>query len=106
DDEAVLAGVGRVVWKRDEAGGEDEPAGMGVKFIKLDEKSRTLISRLVDNQVGKESKYDRGLAAEQEKTKKPAPKKGTLLGLGAIGKDEEEEAAAAEEEGGGMFPKT
>src|SRR5262245_28749358 len=85
DDEAVLAGVGRVVWKRDEPGDdEDEPAGMGVKFIKLDEKSRALIARLVDRAQGKESKYDRGFAQE----KKPAAqgkKKETLLGLGAIG---------------------
>jgi len=31
------------VWKRDAAGaGSDKPAGMGVKFIKVDEASRTL----------------------------------------------------------------
>ena len=47
DDAAVLAGVGRVVWKRDEAGDSpDDPAGMGVKFIKLDDKS-ALIARLM-----------------------------------------------------------
>src|SRR5271165_3665023 len=37
-DKAVIAGVGRVVWKREagQASGEN-PAGMGVKFIKLDD---------------------------------------------------------------------
>src|SRR6476646_4917877 len=37
-DQAVIVGVGRVVWKR-EAGttGSERPAGMGVKFIKIDE---------------------------------------------------------------------
>ena len=111
DDEAVLAGVGRVVWKRDEAAADDEPAGMGVKFIKLDEKSRALISRLIEHQGGGESKYDRGF----NKDKAPAkPKKETLLGLGAIGADEEkaavEKAKAVtdgdgdSDAGGGMFP--
>jgi uncharacterized protein (TIGR02266 family) len=48
-DKAVIAGVGRVVWKREasQASGES-PAGMGVKFIKLDDASRAVIDRLVD----------------------------------------------------------
>ncbi len=48
-DKAVIAGVGRVVWKREavQAGGES-PAGMGVKFIKLDDASRVVIDKLVD----------------------------------------------------------
>ncbi len=51
DEQSVLAGVGRVVWKRD--GNEtsnDSPAGMGVKFIKIDDKSKGLIQRLVESQ--------------------------------------------------------
>src|SRR5207245_6966059 len=48
DDKPMLQGVGRVVWKREPAGaGPDKPAGMGVKFIKVDEASRALIDRLV-----------------------------------------------------------
>ena len=48
DDQTVIAGVGRVVWKREptQAGG-DRPAGMGVKFIKIDDASRQIIDRLV-----------------------------------------------------------
>ena len=107
DDEAVLAGVGRVVWKKDEAG-EGEPPGMGVKFIKLDEKSRALLSRLVESQDGAESKYDKGFAQEQA-TKEPL--KETLLGLGSLGA---EEGIASGKTGtddgpeptGGMFPKS
>ncbi|MEM9696946.1 MAG: TIGR02266 family protein, partial [Myxococcota bacterium] len=79
-DEAVLSGVGRVVWRRDEVGdNEEEPAGMGVKFIKLDEKSRSLIARLVDRQDGEESKYERGLSQEKAKAAGKPAKKGTLL---------------------------
>src|SRR5512141_1979507 len=44
-DKSVIAGVGRVVWKREptQAGGPERPAGMGVKFIKIDEASRVVI---------------------------------------------------------------
>src|SRR5579859_6394159 len=47
-DQAVIAGVGRVVWKRETAqAGADTPAGMGVKFIKLDDASKGVIDKLV-----------------------------------------------------------
>ena len=47
-DYPVIAGVGRVVWKREPTQGAPErPAGMGVKFIKIDDASRQVIDRLV-----------------------------------------------------------
>ena len=86
-DQAVIAGVGRVVWKREaNTSGSESPAGMGVKFIKIDENSRTVIDRLVG------TKENAGIAftAELEK-KQPDEKtlqgmgipKGTFLGTGA-----------------------
>src|SRR5690606_34779254 len=49
DEQRVMQGVGRVVWKRDEDGPtDDDPAGMGIKFIKIDDASRTVIDKLVD----------------------------------------------------------
>src|SRR4051794_10978501 len=58
DDKAMLQGVGRVVWKRDPpSSGPEKPAGMGVKFIKVDEASRALIDRLV-TRGGGTSAYD------------------------------------------------
>src|SRR6185312_3988255 len=60
-DQAVITGVGRVVWKRDTAQGtNDRPAGMGVKFIKIDEPSKTVIDKLVN------SRTDAGRAYESE----------------------------------------
>ena len=60
-DQAVIAGVGRVVWKRDAGTSNGErPAGMGVKFIKIDEPSKTVIDRLVN------TKSDAGKAYESE----------------------------------------
>src|SRR3954453_13863273 len=47
-DQAVITGVGRVVWKRGPGQGSgDRPAGMGVKFIKIDDPSKMFIDRLV-----------------------------------------------------------
>src|SRR5882724_9430770 len=46
-DQPVIAGVGRVVWKREASGGSAErPSGMGVKFIKIDDNSRVTIDKL------------------------------------------------------------
>ena len=58
-DQKVIQGVGRVVWRResDEATLE-HPAGMGVKFIKLDEESKTIIDQLVTARTGEISAYD------------------------------------------------
>ncbi len=60
-DQAVIAGVGRVVWKSDAGTTNGErPAGMGVKFIKIDEPSKTVIDKLVN------TKADAGKAYESE----------------------------------------
>src|SRR5208282_1520060 len=58
-DQTVITGVGRVVWKREAAQG-DQPAGMGVKFIKVDDSSKVVIDRLVT------TKSDAGKSFESE----------------------------------------
>ncbi len=48
DSSKFVQGVGRVVWQRhDEQGGDDNPPGMGVKFIKLSPESRALVETIV-----------------------------------------------------------
>jgi uncharacterized protein (TIGR02266 family) len=60
-DQPVITGVGRVVWKRDTPqDSADQPAGMGVKFIKVDDASRVIIDRLAS------SRADAGKAFESE----------------------------------------
>jgi uncharacterized protein (TIGR02266 family) len=63
-DQAVITGVGRVVWKRDGLQGSqssgERPSGMGVKFIKVDEPSKAVIDKLVS------TKSDAGRAFESE----------------------------------------
>lgn len=103
-DQAVITGVGRVVWKRDAVHGTaDRPPGMGVKFIKVDDPSRALIDKLVNTRT------DAGKSFEAEPEAKTSPgsqrrvptpaavhsatrvghpsasalRKGTMVGLGA-----------------------
>jgi uncharacterized protein (TIGR02266 family) len=82
-DQAVIAGVGRVVWKR-EAGppSGERPAGMGVKFIKIDEPSKTVIDRLVSTRpdAGKafESEAEMPATFNDPPAAKPAPTAGTV----------------------------
>lgn len=66
-DQRVIQGVGRVVWRRqsDEAT-ESHPAGMGVKFIKLDEESKSTISQLVNARSSETSAFDE-VAANSER---------------------------------------
>lgn len=58
-DQKLMQGVGRVVWRRqsDEAT-ESHPAGMGVKFIKLDEESKAMLGQLVSARSGETSAFD------------------------------------------------
>jgi uncharacterized protein (TIGR02266 family) len=61
---AVIHGVGRVAWRRaEEHARPDLPAGMGIKFIKLDEQSRAVIER-IEARHGAGSRFDQTEAAE------------------------------------------
>ncbi len=100
-DQALITGVGRVVWKRDTVQGTgDRPAGMGVKFIKIDEPSKTVIDRLVNTRSDAGRAYESEsespspeatpapVAAAPARPPSPAPAgnrvgKSTMLGIGA-----------------------
>lgn len=59
EDRKVMQGVGRVVWKRELSTADaDRPAGMGVKFIKLDDDSRRLIDQLLSTRRDESSAFD------------------------------------------------
>jgi uncharacterized protein (TIGR02266 family) len=130
DEQTVLSGVGRVVWKREpDAAASDSPAGMGVKFIKIDDKSKSLITRLVSAHGGGPSAYDAGKPVDEPAESeggaatadsagaKPAPTRaeiakrgGTLLGIGAMGaakpKLDAKPPEPKKEDAGGFFPST
>ena len=48
DQSTLIHGVGRVVWRRDE-GDAQAPAGMGIKFIKMDHESRAVVQCIAEN---------------------------------------------------------
>ena len=57
-DQPVIAGVGRVVWKRESPTSSSErPSGMGVKFIKIDDNSRATIDKLTGTKSDAGSAY-------------------------------------------------
>ncbi|HEX3771101.1 MAG TPA: TIGR02266 family protein [Polyangiaceae bacterium] len=134
-DQAVITGVGRVVWKRDTTAGTGErPAGMGVKFIKLDDPSKGVIDKLVNSRVDAGQAYESESEAPNAEVPAPAAKltppspnrsvgKSTMLGMGALpgpsrapsvkpsapaprpaGSGAPSSASSAS--GGNMFPKT
>lgn len=52
EEQRVMTGVGRVTWRREKDTGEDSPAGMGVKFIKIEDDSIEVIDRLIKARAG------------------------------------------------------
>jgi uncharacterized protein (TIGR02266 family) len=61
---AIIGGVGRVAWRRPEDKARpDLPAGMGIKFIKLDDSSRGVVER-IEARHGIGSRFDQTENAE------------------------------------------
>ena len=68
EDKKVMQGVGRVVWKRESTdASSDNPSGMGVKFIKIDDDSTKVIDTLV------KGRGEGGAAFEAGEAETPAP---------------------------------
>ncbi len=100
-DQAVIAGVGRVVWKRDNTQANAErPAGMGVKFIKIDDPSKTVIDKLVLAKADAGKSFESEIATDvPEPAQAPAAKPMTATPIGGIAKP------AAASPSGGMIRK-
>ena len=50
DQSTLIHGVGRVVWRREGAETDpDNPSGMGIKFIKMDPESRSVVQRIAED---------------------------------------------------------
>ena len=70
DESRLIHGVGRVVWRRDpETATEAVPAGMGIKFIKMDAESRGLVQKIVENRPAGPGRFDAGEAGAVEAPK-------------------------------------
>jgi len=67
DESSLIKGVGRVVWVRSpEDAVADQPAGMGIKFIKMDNESRAMVDRIVDEGGVDGGAFDEGRATASE----------------------------------------
>ena len=137
EDQKVIQGVGRVVWKREnETGDKERPSGMGVKFIKIDDASRKTIDQLVGARSDAGAAYEAGggdggssrtapsatpaaamtpaMPTAESMAKPGAPRKATMIGLGAMGAQAAAAAAAKAAQsapppsaaGGNMFPSS
>ena len=70
DQSSLIHGVGRVVWRREEADADEgNPSGMGIKFIKMDPDSRAIVQRIVDERA-RPGAFDRG---KEGVTARPEP---------------------------------
>ena len=49
----LVHGLGEVVWTRKEHQGDDRPAGMGIRFLKVDEDSLGVVERIIAEHVQK-----------------------------------------------------
>ncbi|MBN1655536.1 MAG: TIGR02266 family protein [Deltaproteobacteria bacterium] len=58
DSTPVIRGVGRVAWVREKDEDKERPAGMGVKFLKLDDSGRALVERIVNERGEIRSRFD------------------------------------------------
>jgi len=56
EEHKLVHGLGEVVWVRHEDERADRPAGMGIRFIKIDEESRTVVKRVIAEHVEKGGK--------------------------------------------------
>jgi uncharacterized protein (TIGR02266 family) len=122
EDQRLMQGVGRVVWKREPPDTNSErPAGMGVKFIKIDEQSKKLIDQLVSSRGDGTAAFEQGeapasavpsvpAAAFQEKAPEPEKsgrpvtvRKATMIGLGALAQSDSQPPPPPRDES--FFPK-
>ncbi|MBP9112950.1 MAG: TIGR02266 family protein [Polyangiaceae bacterium] len=89
DNESAISGVGRVVWRREVPDASAEkPAGMGVKFIKVEDKSKAVIDKLVSQKENAGGGYQDGLLTPppvQESNVRPTPAGGiAAVGVGSL----------------------
>ena len=83
DESSLIKGVGRVVWVRSpEDAVADQPAGMGIKFIKMDNESRAMVDRIVDGQgMDASGAFDEGRATGAAEHDREVERRVIALGI-------------------------
>lgn len=73
DATPVIRGVGQVVWCREKDIDKNHPAGMGVRFLKLDASGRALVERIVQERGEVRSRFDTKGGPDPLASRKPSP---------------------------------
>jgi uncharacterized protein (TIGR02266 family) len=73
EEHKLVHGVGEVVWVRHDDESAGRPAGMGIRYIKIDQDSRTVVQRVIAEHVEKGGKVFDLAAAGPEKASSDAP---------------------------------
>src|SRR5215510_11269690 len=64
DASPVIHGIGRVCWRRENSADPNVPSGMGIKFVKLEPESKTIVERIVQNRGDRVSRFEQMQGAE------------------------------------------
>lgn len=64
DESRLIHGVGRVVWKRESENEAGKAPGMGIKFIKMDPDSRSLVEQMVAKRGDAPGRFEEGQDGE------------------------------------------
>ena len=67
EEHKLVHGLGEVVWVRPLDEGDSRPAGMGIRFLKIDEESREVVKRVIAEHLEKGGKVFDLAAAGPEK---------------------------------------
>ncbi len=71
DASPVIHGIGRVCWRREQVQDSSLPAGMGIKFIKLDPDSRAVVDRIVRGRGERASRFEQTQGAQLAAASEP-----------------------------------
>lgn len=85
DDFKIVQGRAEVVWNRASSEGEDQPPGMGIRFLSLDRSSENVLGRLIDAHA--QAEIPRALALGTTPTRRPADPRPALPADGAGSRD-------------------
>jgi uncharacterized protein (TIGR02266 family) len=75
DESPIINGVGRVVWKRSPGDGShgEAPAGMGIKFIRMDPECRATVERIAAQRGDTPGQYEAGGGFDDAPASAPPP---------------------------------
>jgi uncharacterized protein (TIGR02266 family) len=94
-EKTVIDGVGRVAWRREKSVGPNKPAGMGVKFIRIDDTSVHLIEQAVSRHSNADSQFEEGAREQGITLSQPPPNLRAQASSSSVDKRSDNDAESA-----------